>query len=157
MNRGRPRSGKRLWTDDCAILDVFTLSRPRPQPDPSNPFECFLPEAGSANNVTVTAKWADRRETETNVKLVTTKPHFGGVRYWYECPACGHGVAKLYAVDSDRRFLCRRCRGACYFSQYRKGSRDRLCHLIGNEDRLSAAQRKRQWNRLLSLSPDALR
>jgi hypothetical protein len=156
MDRGRPRSVDHLWTDHCAVLDIFTLPRPRPQPDPNGPLAKYIDDFGAARSVSVTAKWADGRETEATIRLVTTTPNFGGRRYWYLC-SCGRRVAKLYALISDRRFLCRKCRGAKYFSSYRKTHIDRLCHLIGRQNRLSEGQQRRQWSRLLRFSPDALR
>jgi hypothetical protein len=41
--------------------------------------------------------------------------HFGGVRFWFHCPACGTRVALLYSV---RAFLrCRTCHNLAYPSQ----------------------------------------
>ena len=51
------------------------------------------------------------------VKLQTTSCHYGGVRYWFICPAvgCGKRVAKLYL--SDKYFACRHCYRLAYNSQ----------------------------------------
>lgn len=45
------------------------------------------------------------------VRLATTTPHYGGVRYWWLCPHCGRRVRILY---SGGRFLCRRCHNLTY-------------------------------------------
>jgi hypothetical protein len=54
------------------------------------------------------------------VGLVTTRPHFGGLRWWFLCPlsvngrTCGRRVAKLYL--DGRYFGCRQCHGLTYTS-----------------------------------------
>lgn len=51
------------------------------------------------------------------VKLETTSCHYGGVRYWFTCPAvgCGRRVAILYA--GGKYFACRHCYQLAYKSQ----------------------------------------
>lgn len=51
------------------------------------------------------------------VSLQTTSCHYGGVRYWFTCPAvgCGKRVAKLYL--GDKYFACRHCYRLTYNSQ----------------------------------------
>lgn len=59
------------------------------------------------------------------VKLQTTVCHYGGVRYWFTCPAdgCGRRVAILYL--GDKYFACRHCYKLAYRSQ-RETIDDRL-------------------------------
>lgn len=51
------------------------------------------------------------------VRLQTTSCHYGGVRYWFICPAvgCGKRVARLYL--GDKHFACRHCYRLVYSSQ----------------------------------------
>ncbi len=51
------------------------------------------------------------------VKLQTTSCHYGGMRYWFTCPAvgCGKRVAKLYL--GDKYFACRHCYRLAYSCQ----------------------------------------
>jgi hypothetical protein len=51
------------------------------------------------------------------VILQATSYHYGGVRYWFTCPAvaCGKRVAKLYL--GDKYFACRHCYRLAYHSQ----------------------------------------
>ena len=51
------------------------------------------------------------------VVLQTTFCHYGGVRYWFICPAvgCGKRVAKLYL--GQKYFACRHCCRLVYKSQ----------------------------------------
>jgi hypothetical protein len=45
------------------------------------------------------------------VRWAITTPHYGGKRYWWECPKCGRRVAILYG---GAVFCCRRCHGLTY-------------------------------------------
>lgn len=48
------------------------------------------------------------------IQLMTTKPHYGGYRYWFSCPSCSKRVSVLYCAGL---YVCRLCIGACYGSQ----------------------------------------
>ena len=49
------------------------------------------------------------------VRLTTTRPQFGGLRWWFICPlikagkACGRRVGKLFSPPGERYFGCRHC------------------------------------------------
>jgi len=64
------------------------------------------------------------------VQLQTTRPNFGGVRWWFTCPlsvrgqACGRRVKKLYLVG--RYFGCRHCHGLTYRSSQQAHQDERL-------------------------------
>ncbi|MGZ5524415.1 MAG: hypothetical protein ACXWFF_05325 [Methylomonas sp.] len=51
------------------------------------------------------------------VMLQTTACHYGGMRYWFTCPAagCGRRVAVLY--QGGKYFACRHCYQLAYKSQ----------------------------------------
>ncbi len=53
---------------------------------------------------------------ECLIPLVTTRPHFGGLRRWFACPRCGRRVGKLYLPPSETYFGCRACHGLTYRS-----------------------------------------
>lgn len=58
------------------------------------------------------------------VRLEATRPHFGGVRWWYVCPGCGARVSRLHLPAWGRvmrRFKCRGCYDLSYESA--QGSR----------------------------------
>jgi hypothetical protein len=65
------------------------------------------------------------------IPLVTTHPHYGGVRYWFSCPSCWRRVGKLYLAR--KRFECRGCARLAYEST-RAGRRD-LIRMIEACDR----------------------
>ena len=56
------------------------------------------------------------------IELQTTRPHFGGVRWWFRCPILSYGalcrrrVARLYLAPRVTRFGCRHCHDLTYMS-----------------------------------------
>jgi hypothetical protein len=56
------------------------------------------------------------------VLLTTTRPRFGGLRWWFVCPlvvrgyACERRVGKLYLPPGSRYFGCRHCHELTYRS-----------------------------------------
>jgi len=66
------------------------------------------------------------------VNLVSTRPHYGGLRWWFLCPAkvaggtCQRRVRKLYLAHTYGRFACRRCCQLVYTSQREGG----MCRLL---------------------------
>jgi hypothetical protein len=48
--------------------------------------------------------------------LASTRPYFGGLRWWWRCLGCGRRVGKLYLPPGQTRFRCRRCHGLTYRS-----------------------------------------
>lgn len=68
------------------------------------------------------------------VRVDTTTPHYGGVRYWWLCPACGRRCRILYG---GCRFLCRQCHDLTYETTQSGGD---LLHTVDN--RLVAIRRK---------------
>ena len=67
----------------------------------------------------------ERENLDYPVRLQTTSCHYGGVRYWFACPAvgCGRRVAVLYL--GGKYFACRHCYRLSYRSQ-RETDDDRL-------------------------------
>ena len=57
------------------------------------------------------------------VELVSTSPHYGGLRWWFLCPAwvggrvCLRRVRKLYLAPGTGIFACRSCCRLSYTSQ----------------------------------------
>src|SRR5262245_20314249 len=56
-------------------------------------------------------------EVDDKINLVTTSPHFGGVRWWFVCPRSGRRVRKLYLPLGGRHFWSRRAYRLRYASQ----------------------------------------
>ncbi|WP_337263280.1 MULTISPECIES: hypothetical protein [unclassified Serratia (in: enterobacteria)] len=64
------------------------------------------------------------------VALVTTNPKYGGVRWWYVCPACKTRKATLYLPGTSLR--CRQCANIHYASQSK--SKSVASNLINADD-----------------------
>lgn len=48
------------------------------------------------------------------IQLSKTACHYGGYRYWFNCPSCSKRTSVLYCAGT---YVCRHCIGACYVSQ----------------------------------------
>ncbi len=86
---------------------------------------------------------APRRELSESFKLETTRPHYGGLRWWVHCP-CGRRCAKLYLPLGARVFRCRVC--------YRLAN---ACQRERPSDRLRRRAEK-TWRRLGGVKGDGL-
>jgi hypothetical protein len=70
------------------------------------------------------------------VRLVTTRPHLGGMRWWFICPLvvndrpCGRRVTKLYG--HVRYFGCRTCTGLVYRSSQEAHHEERIEKTLNN-------------------------
>ena len=61
-----------------------------------------------------------KRAREQCISLLTTQPHFGGVRYWFECPVCEAQVRTLHLPKGPlNSYLCRQCNHLTYGSSQR--------------------------------------
>lgn len=67
------------------------------------------------------------------VEVTTTRPTFGGRRFWFWCPVvdfrtrCGRRVGRLYLPPGQQVFGCRHCYNLTYLSAQRHDKRkDRL-------------------------------
>jgi hypothetical protein len=83
--------------------------------------------------------WGLDHLVERIVRLKTTRPNFGGVRWWFSCPLafdgeeCGRRVAKLYRPPKSRYFACRHCHDLTYESCQKRHRYDGLCTLVAGE------------------------
>jgi hypothetical protein len=65
---------------------------------------------------------ARQEQLDYRVGLTTTRPRFGGLRWWFVCPlvvngrSCGRRVGKLYLPPRGRYFGCRHCYDLTYTS-----------------------------------------
>jgi hypothetical protein len=76
---------------------------------------------------------------EEVLRLQTTRPTFGGVRWWFSCPRvvdgreCCRRVGKLYRPPGGRYFACRRCLDLTYVSCQKSHRYDGLFALMAGE------------------------
>ena len=79
---------------------------------------------------TVMPRGLEQEKLDYHVRLVTTRPHLGGMRWWFICPLavndrpCRRRVAKLYGAG--KYFGCRACHGLVYRSSQEAHQRDRI-------------------------------
>lgn len=55
-----------------------------------------------------------QREISQNIRLVHTRPNFGGLRWWMRCPVTGERVRVLYLPPGGEQFAGRNALGLCY-------------------------------------------
>ena len=70
--------------------------------DTRGPGAGFIELAHNASSVS-----EEPRPMHYRVELTTSRPHFGGCRYWFVCPSASRRVAKLYLPLGGDRFLSR--------------------------------------------------
>jgi len=57
------------------------------------------------------------------IGLQTTRPNFGGLRWWFTCPSCNRRVRKIYRPPMADRYLCRDCHQLSYKSSQESDQR----------------------------------
>ena len=76
------------------------------------------------------------------VRLVSSRPNYGGARYWAACPSCSRRCAILYLVPIERRAGCRACLGLVHPSS-REGAFDRaIRRMWRHRDKLGPVARQ---------------
>ncbi len=93
----------------------------------------FVEEEGPYLDVTYPVGTRDLPEqVKERIKPLSTRPNFGGVRWYLSCPfttegkRCGKRVRKLYLPPGERRFGCRRCHNLTYESSQQSHRYDSL-------------------------------
>jgi hypothetical protein len=84
------------------------------------------------------------------IELYTTKPHFGGLRWWFICPNldCNRMVSKLYQPPGATHFLCRTCQNLTYQSCRDSGKSDPFIEAIAKDTGLSIKKTKKLWKQI---------
>jgi hypothetical protein len=89
-----------------------------------------------------------RDQLDYKIKLTTTPPNFGGLRWWFICPlsvnghSCHRRIGKLYLPNYARFYGCRRCYDLTYTSSQEAGRRvywlrrnpDALMEIVSNRE-----------------------
>jgi len=65
------------------------------------------------------------------IKLTTTKPYYGGQRWWFVCPILGSRASKLYLPPGQQTFASRKAYGLTYQSCRESGQYRSLYKLLG--------------------------
>jgi hypothetical protein len=102
----------------CQTSGIISWERPI-WIKPSIGFEtqCFI-ENGYMRLEYAVSNLTSREPVKYNIELFTTKPYFGGLRWWFICPNtdCDRMVVKLYKPPGAKYFLCRTCQNLTYQS-----------------------------------------
>lgn len=70
----------------------------------------------------VTNREVEKKEIKEPIQLTTTRPNYGGKRWWFLCPLIKHGrlcnrrVGRLYLPPGSLYFGCRHCYHLTYTS-----------------------------------------
>jgi len=79
------------------------------------------------------------------IKLSTTKPKYGGIRYWFVCPQCLTRRVCLYRLRGH--WKCRECTGLQYRSQAYDKQSQALLQKARLEAKLESDGSKPKWMR----------
>ncbi|MCG2777913.1 MAG: hypothetical protein L6406_19770 [Desulfobacterales bacterium] len=73
---------------------------------------------GNSGYIRLFYTWNKTEKVDYQVPLVTTRPHFGGLRWWFICPilGCSRRAGKLYSPPGRKYFGCRECYDLTYTS-----------------------------------------
>jgi hypothetical protein len=100
-------------------------------------------------------KETGQRETaDYRVDLTTTRPRFGGLRFWFVCPLvvggrpCGRRAGKLYLPPWGRYFGCRRCYDLSYTSAQESRKYDGLWRRLAADTGMDPRLVKRAMGRI---------
>ncbi len=86
------------------------------------------------------------RQVLQTVYLTTTRPHYGGLRWWFCCPRCRRRVARLHLPSRVQRFGCRTCHDLSYESaQTSRGSSRSFFLLVARETGLNYSAARAWW------------
>ncbi len=102
---------KKITVEECEYLNISTIiyhlryDRPLLQ-------QSIADALDSLSQRSMTSEFAGL----PHLHFTTTRCYFGGVRYWFLCPACSKRVGKLYASLSANEFKCRHCHNLTYRS-----------------------------------------
>jgi len=172
---GRERWTNRLTVEDCLCLDVAAMQRDGVFAGPVGDRwkTMWINAYGSADSIlnysviqnaffglmlrldseVIIQNSSVRLAGEQLVRTTTTRPHLGGVRFWFRC-VCGRRVGKFYLPPAGHFFRCRHCYNLTYQSaQTHDKRRDAL---MRDPAALRAALRSKN-HRTYRLGADAVR
>ena len=73
----------------------------------------------------------DGERVRDRIVLTTTRPYFGGLRYWFSCPSCRRLIRKIYLPPKTKYFRCRICYNLSYESRQEWQRHRRLAEKMG--------------------------
>ena len=172
-------SGRRTWqtkaetVEDCRVLDINRWVREGGLREGVHQFgqwtwsKAVSKEETSSlgyelNTLKPSAAWVrlyytfarTQEQVDCRIRLVTTRPGFGGLRWWFRCPLsindvpCTRRVGKLYLPPGGRYFGCRHCYCLSYTSCQESRKYDSLFRRLAKDLGRQFADVKRIMNRI---------
>jgi hypothetical protein len=157
------RDDKKTTVESCRALDMADLHRLGIlQRDASHAGVLTLKNAAGAERASVghelqtepgaaglRVHYTVRGDTPVDyrVQLETTRVHFGGERWWFQCPGveCGRRVRKLYIGPGGTYFVCRHCYNLTYDSAQSHDAR--VNFFLNHPEAARAAVDGQDWSR----------
>jgi hypothetical protein len=110
-------------------------------------------EGGPYFKLTYTIK-STGDEVEYKIPLETTRPNYGGLRWWFLCPLfrdgkyCGRRVSKLHLPPGGKHYGCRHCYDLTYQSCQDSHKDDRMyAEMAAGIPGMTASEVKEMFNR----------
>lgn len=97
---------------------------------------------GENRYVTLVYTYKGQERIDYKVQITTSRPNYGGERYWFVCPRCGRMVASLYG---SKYFWCRHCHDLAYKTQQVGFINRMLENKHKYEDKANKNGVKRRW------------
>ena len=174
---GSGRSGGRYPVEGCRRLDMRELvrgaggdvvARDRWKLEVKRgDWTVTIERQGDELTLTHRAGWEADEKISYRAGLAFTRPHYGGLRPWFRCPAvrCGRRCAVLYLPNGGRWYLCRRCYRLAYEStrlqrwERLRRRADRILERAGIEDQGNWLARPpgMHWRRFVRVCDEAER
>jgi hypothetical protein len=79
------------------------------------------------------------------IPLVSTMPHYGGIRWWFLCPKCNQRVSTLHKPNETCCFFCRRCHDLSYESSQSSGMKKESFFKARAKSLGSTTREARRW------------
>ena len=129
-NSGLPISGQLRWTFKAGQCSAANFEARLGFPDGYVQLDFLVADGRTQGS----------RDVKQRISLTTTRPRFGGTRWWFICPVTGERVGRLYLPPGASQFASRRAHGLAYACQTESidaraaRRRRKLLARLGDED-----------------------
>ena len=132
---GRGRALRRYTVEECYVLSMSAALKGGiivPGKSRSGVLTCgsasvaleFVSDALDDIHATLKVIYPlENRSVDQWIYLATTRPHFGGRRWWFKCPATGCRASKLYIPPNEFMFASREAYDLTYRGCQTSGTR----------------------------------
>ncbi len=124
------RPEKKIPVENCYTLSVSVLSKKTLRFSHKGVKVLILKTKGRAKSIpmryqifqdgdlpVIQFEYVAKGQQVTSVlRLQVTRPHWGGIRYWFTCFSCKEKVGILYLPPEQKEFSCRKCHRLTYLS-----------------------------------------